>query len=408
MKKIKHLFSPRYMVVWLSIVVLIIAVPKLTEPSMDKRYAIVTMMSVDESDDGQIEMVVNTLSPSTTNSEQEQYFSATGKTLGTAVENLSIMIGKQVVFSQCEIMAFGEKMAETGILGTLDFMTRMKKISRNAVLIVFTGDIVDFMDAVNTLEKDKNIKLKDAINFDKRYVLADNSDIDTFYRDYFSDNSQGILPKLKVSSEKQLEAIEVASMSESNSGQSSSESQEKKYIVNDGTSSMFRNGKFIFDINPEMMKKINMYIDNGFDSLVTVEHVNDEIYKNATVVFNVSESEVFKRPSFENGKPKYIVDINLRVYIEQVVQEQQGENFMQRNKVFLNDNVLNLLKEKIKSDMMSVVDFCRENKIDLIEAYDKFNALSYKKFQNYLKKVGKENYLDEIDVKINVNIASAY
>ncbi len=67
MKKIKHLFSPRYMVVWLSIVVLIIAVPKLTEPSMDKRYAIVTMMSVDESDDGQIEMVVNTLSPSGTN-----------------------------------------------------------------------------------------------------------------------------------------------------------------------------------------------------------------------------------------------------------------------------------------------------------------------------------------------------
>lgn len=408
MKKIKHLFSPRYMVVWLSIVVLIIAVPKLTEPSMDKRYAIVTMMSVDESDDGQIEMVVNTLSPSGTNKDKEQYFSATGKTLGNAVENLSLMIGKQAVFSQCEIMAFGEKIAETGILGTLDFMTRMKKISRNAVLIVFTGDIVDFMDAVNTLEKDKNIKIKDAINFDKRYVLANNTDIDTFYRDYFSDNSQGILPKLKVSSEKQLEAIEVAGMSESSSGQSPSESQEKKYIVNDGTSSMFKKGKFIFDIFPEMMKKINMYIDNGFDSLITVEHVNDEIYKDATVVFNVSESEVFKRPVFENGKPKYIVDINLRVYIEQVVQNEQGENFMQRNKLFLNDNVLNLLKEKVNRDMMSAVDFCRENKIDLIEAYDKFNTLSYKKFQNYLKKVGKEKYLDEIDVKINVNIASAY
>ena len=64
---------------------------------------------------------------------------------------------------------------------TLDYMTRTKKVGRNTVLINFEGDIKDFASAVSNLNVEKSLRIEEIINFDKRYVLTKDSNVESFY-----------------------------------------------------------------------------------------------------------------------------------------------------------------------------------------------------------------------------------
>ena len=74
MKKLKTLFSPRKLVLWLSIIVLIFTLPTVNEPAMSQTDAIVTMLCVDKVED-KIKVAVTVLTPSQDKKANYQVFS---------------------------------------------------------------------------------------------------------------------------------------------------------------------------------------------------------------------------------------------------------------------------------------------------------------------------------------------
>jgi hypothetical protein len=173
-------------------------------------------------------------------------YSSEGETLSVAVENMSLEIGKEMGFAQCEIVAIGETLSENGVMKALDYMTRTKRVGTNSILITFTGDLVEFTQAVSDLSQEKSLNLGQIINFDRRFILSNQSNIENFYKDYYSDTSIGITPKIKFEDKEAKNSIEVSSSTEgsTNSGgqhNPNSQSQEKKkYIVNDGSMTVFK------------------------------------------------------------------------------------------------------------------------------------------------------------------------
>ena len=127
MKKLKIIFSPRKLIVWIFLIVLIITVPEITKPAMSKTEAIITMMSIDKIDN-KIKVSTAVITPSNEKTTNYEVYSGTGETLGEAVENVSLSLGKSMGFAQCEIMAFGENLSlATEALGAVHLLITFTK-----------------------------------------------------------------------------------------------------------------------------------------------------------------------------------------------------------------------------------------------------------------------------------------
>lgn len=408
MKKLKHIFSPRQVIVWVFIILFAVTVPELTKPAMSQTEAIVTLMCVDEKQD-KIHIALSVLSPGQDKQAKYIFYDGVGDTLGEAVDNISVSIGKKIGFAQCEILAFGDNISEKGIVNSLDFMTRTKKIGRNSILINFSGDIDDFSSAMKNLYTEKQLKIEEIINFDKRYFPAKDSGIETFYKGYYSELSLGILPQIKVSSEKGDNSIEVQAQSEQNSSMSNESSQEKKlYLTNEGTISIFKKSKKIMELDANMVREINFFNNNDFQGVILVEGVSDELYNNASLLFNITSSKFELKPSIEGEKFKLKASVELTTFIQEVVEENQTKKFLTRNKDFFTYTAVKKLEDLVKTKMEEMVEFCISNNVDLVNAYKTFDKFKHKQFKKLIDKVGIENYLKEIEFEIEVKAKSTY
>lgn len=413
MKKIKTIFSPQKILVLLFIAILIIAIPEFHKPSMSKTQAIVTTLCVNkDNEDIQISAVI--LAPGMEKSAKHEVFSATGKTVSEAVDRLSAMIGKNMAFAQCEIMAFGEELCQDGVMPVLDYMTRTKKVGRNSILINFVGETTDFAKAISYLNESKSLTVEEIMNFDERYILSETSNIDAFYQGYFSDLSLGLMSQMRLEKSGDYNKIEVEDISSPSGGdgsgggtgaQSGGDSQ-KQYIVNDGVTTVFKQGKKVLELESELTKKVRYFMPKSQTGTITVDNVKDSLYNDVKVVFGLADKGIKLTPSFDKDKPKFKIDVELTVTVEEVIEYNPDNRFLRRNKEFLTSAAVDRLKESVKSDIFEVIDFCKTNKLDLIKVYKNFKRKKTKDFNKYLEKMG-ENYLEEIEYEVNVKVNSA-
>ncbi len=413
MKKLKSIFSPRKIVIWLSLLLLVLTIPNANKPAMSETSAIVTMMCVDEVENENISLAVSILTPAQDKNVKYEVFTGEGETLGEAVGNVSLSIGKDLGFAQCEILGVGDKLSESGVMKVLDFMTRTKKVGRNTTLINSSGDIEEFVKAVTSLAMEKSLKIEKIINYDERFFAAADSNVENFYIGYFSDISTGIMPIISLKDSMESNAIEVASGMEANSnsgGNSGAGGQEesKKYLVNDGSMRVFKHGKKYVDIDADMVDKLNFFLNESQKGAIVVDNVTDELYDNSKVTLSIVRKDIKIKPSFDGDTPVYSAEIDLTIFVEEVGESEPTVDMLKRNREFLTDQLIERVKEKVSADMKEVETYSKENNVDTIEAYMQFNTLKHKQFKKYLDRVGIENYLDGIRFETKVNISSEY
>ncbi len=410
MKKIKSLFSPKKLVVWFGILLLVFTIPAINKPAMSKTDAIVTMLSIDKIDET-VKIAVTVITPTQDKQTNFQVYSSEGETLSVAVENLSLEIGKEMGFAQCEIVAIGETLSEKGVMKVLDYMTRTKRVGTNSILISFTGDVVDFTQAISDLSQEKSLNLGQIINFDRRFILSNQSNIENFYKDYYSDISLGITPKIKLEDNEAENSIEVSSLSGGgSSGQqqqaSNKPEDKKKYIVNDGSMVVYKKGKKYLDISADEMKKVNIFANKKQQGTIIVNDVEDERYNNTDVSVRILDKKLKIKTEFKDNIPIFTANIEFKVFVEEVLDEEPTNNMLRRNRDFLTPALVDKLKEKTTQDMKEIIDFCVENNLDLLGVYKTFNAKNHKKFKKYIENVGVENFLSNIKFETNVKINS--
>lgn len=385
--------------------------PEIARPAMSKTEAIVTMMCIDK-DGEDIKVCTSVLTPASEKTANYEVYSGKGKTVGEAVENISLALGKSIGFAQCEIMGFGDNLSEEGIMSTLDFMTRTRRVGRNALLINFSGEVEKFAQAVVNMNIEKSLHLEDIMNFDQRYILSEDSNIHSFYKGYFSKISLGIMPKIKLETEDKGNSIEVQESatgggSSNEPGSGSGGDSKKEYILNDGTACIFRNGEKILEITPDTMKKLNLFINESQEGTLTIDHVTDDLYDDASIILHVSKKDVSFTPKFDGEKPIYEISIDVTVLVEEVDEENPSLKFLKRNKEFLTPTLIEKTKQQVEKQAYEIIEYCKENKVDLIHVYEFFYRKQYKKFSEYYDKM-QEKYLDNIDYKISVKVNSSY
>ena len=368
-------------------------------------------MSIDKVDDN-IKISTAVITPTTEKNTNYEVFSGVGKTVGEAVENVSLSLGKSMGFAQCEIMAFGENLSNDGIMSSLDFMTRTRRVGRNAILINFSGDVEEFQQSVVNLNIEKSIPLEDVINYDKRYIPSADSNIHSFYKGYFSQISIGIMPKVQLLTVKTDNALQIegSSTGGGNSdepGSGTGNSNNQKYILNDGTISVFKFGKKTLELLPEQMQNLNLLSNVEQEGTLKVDNINDQLYQNSNIVLNIHDKKLNFTPTFENNKPVMNVKIELSVLVEEVDEEKPTKNFLKRNKDFLTPKLIERTKETVKEKANEIINFCKQNQVDLIGVYENFYRKEFGEFKKYYEQT-QEKYLDDVEFNISVKVSSSY
>ncbi len=409
MKKLKTLFSPRKLAVWLLLLTLAFTLPAVSKPALSETDAIVTMLCVDKVDDN-IELAMVVLTPVEGRSTGYEVYTSSAPTVGVAVDNASLSIGKDIGFAQCEIVALGSNICSDGVMQILDYMTRTKKVGRNTILIECDGDIVDFAKTVKKLNVEQSLKLENIINYDSRYVLSEVSNIENFICDYYEDISVGFMPIVKLEDEGDINAIEVSSIEGGGnlSSMQPNQQESKKYILNSGEMAVFKNGKSLLTLTKQQVIQFNIFTNNSQKGTIIVNHVTDDIYTDATVVINVIKKTINVKPSFKDGKPIYDVSLDVTVLVDEVKENPPTEKLLVHDQKFLSDAVIEKIKERNVEDMQTIVDFCKANGVDLIGVYKHFYAYQNKPFEEYLRRVGKEKYLDEITFNYHTKVSTEY
>lgn len=417
MRKLKTIFSPRNLVMWLSIILLIFTLPQLNAKAMSQTEAIVTMMFVDKEEDT-IKVSAVVLAPGQERTKNQQVYNGEGDTISSAVDSVSLALGKDMGFAQCQIMGLGDNICKDGVINVLDFMTRTKKVGRNAGLINFSGKIDEFAQATADVNTSKNLSLEEIINFDKRFILAKNSNIELFYMGYFGPTGIGVIPKISLLDAPYKNSVEAGQSggesagaggsSSGSGGGGQSQSKPPKYLFYDGTMSVFKYGKNINTIAPTMVDKLNYFVDKNQTGSITVDSVSDYLYNNARVVVSVSEKNTFTFVSFKDGVPTLDVKVNLTVMVEEVDEDNPTKKILRRNQEFLTPELVKKLKEKVKADMRDGFDYCKQNQIDLLNVYKNFDAKTHKQWKKHLKKVGEESYLNTINLNLSVIVKSEF
>ena len=220
------------------------------------------------------------------------------------------------------------------------------------------------------------------------------------------------MPKIQLLKEKQSNAIELekgatGGGNASEPGSGTAGTNNKDYILNDGTVCVFKDGKKVLELTPNEMRKLNLLSNSSQEGTLKVENVNDELYKNSNVVLNVTDKKLKFNPSFKNGKPMFDIELSITVLVEEVDEENPDKKFLKRNKEFLTPALVEKIKSTVKDDAFSIIDFCKTNQVDLIGVYENFYRKKYSEFKPYYEEK-QEKYLDDVEYNIKVKVSSSY
>lgn len=416
MQKFKQIFSPRKMVIWVSILVLVISFQYTNQPAQSQTQAIATALAVEQTEDNMIEVSAVILTPIPASTSKRKAYTAKGIDITNAISNISLQVGKQIGFGQCDIMAVGDKLCEANALKALDYLTRTKRVGRNAVLINFSGKTEDFANCVVQINDSLSLKVSEIINFNREYITATETNIESFFRGYYGDLGVSTMPKIKISETEMDNAIPIkiqeasSSQSEtSGSGGSSSGGGKELYFANDGTTSIFRDGKKFTEINPSDIKYVNLLQSENVLGTFILENVNSDLFENARVVIDLTNKEMEYKLSFENGKPKIKYDIELYIMIDEIIEAEKTENLLHTENWFVDDSVVNGLKNKVQQNLDEVVTKLKDQNIDIIDIYDKFYKFKNKKFTRFLNSLENEkDFLKDVIFDYNITIHSSY
>lgn len=405
------------MIIWVSIFVLIISFQYTNQPAQSQTQAIATALAVEQTEDNMIEVSAVILTPIPASTSKRKAYTAKGYDITNAINNISLQVGKQIGFGQCDIMAVGDKLCETNALKALDYLTRTKRVGRNAVLLNFSGKTEDFANCVVQINDSLSLKVSEIINFNREYIVATETNIESFFKGYYGDLGVSTMPKIKVSETETSNSIpikvEEASSSQSDTsasgGSSSGGGSKELYFTNDGTTSIFRDGKKFTEIKPDEVKYINLLQPENVLGTFILESVNSNLFENARVVLDLTNKEMRYKLDFDNGKPKIKYEIDLYIMIDEIIEGEKTDNLLHTENWFVDDSVVSGLKNKVQENLDVVVQKLKDDNMDIIKIYDKFYKFKNKKFTKFLNSLENEkDFLKDVIFDYKITIHSSY
>ena len=396
-------------------ILILITFPNTLYKQSDKDTTIVaTSIGIEKKDDKYSVSILAVIpkGESDVNSNLE-IFEGDGNTVAEALDNITLDIGRKIGLAHCDCIIFTEEIMQNNLTQILDYFTRTANLSTNPTLIATPSSAKELLNSVKSSNNLLDLSLKNIISSQEDRTLLKNITLDRFYRAYFSPNSTFTIPILTTDKSSGSSSNSSSGSSggnlpeESSGGSSSGSSQEQQAkIKNNNQIAVLRDGTTIGHLNEDEQFIYNLLTNPSEHQKFTLENINDENFKNSTVVFQEADKIIVPKYKFVDGKPVAEFNIWLSVMIDEARStENNSYSSISGTQNFLTDTIKeefnNLVQEKLKTTN----SLMQEKRYDIMNLYSKFNAYKYRKFYNYLQTLENQTeYMTGMSIEINLKL----
>lgn len=431
---IKFMLKHKYLIVFILIIILFIPYSLYQVPETE-RLSVITSVGLDKVEDG-IQLSANTIVPNSGTMSGGGGSDGTvktivvkGKNVGDAFSNLSLILGRLPGLAHCDSIVINKELMQEDVTKYLDYFVRTNNLTSNATLIVAENTAKEIIETTASQKGLRAITLSDVLLLNHEYVLTKKSNLDVFYANYFSKAPSMALPILNVGESNQSDdsslesgATTGSSGTESsgsggqnqnnqsqNSGQGSGQDENKdssqqggqsapsKILKNEGKGAIVNKGKLVGIVEGKQMQGLSLLSKTVKKGNVQVDNINDEIFNDATLNFDIFNKSVKHYGYFANGVPVFNYDITLVLKLDEVVMDDYSVEAMTAVKNYMKGNIKELTESTICGDISSIINKCKSTKSDILSVYDyfyKFHTTEWNKFLDNLE--DKEDYLNYV------------
>lgn len=418
---IKFMLKHKYLIVFILIIILFIPYSLYQVPETDK-LSVITSVGLDKVEDG-IQLSANTIVPNSGTMSGSGGSDGTvktivvkGKNVGDAFSNLSLILGKLPGLAHCDSIVINKELMQEDVTKYLDYFVRTNNLTSNATLIVAENTAKEIIETTASQKGLRAITLSDVLLLNHEYVLTKKSNLDAFYANYFSKAPSMALPILNVGESNQSDDSSLASgattgssgaessgssgQSQNNQSQNSGQggqSTPSKILKNEGKGAIVNKGKLVGIVEGEQMQGLSLLSKTVKKGNVQVNNINDKIFNDATLNFDIFNKNVKSYGYFANGVPVFNYDITLVLKLEEVVMDVYSVEAMTAVKNYMKGNIKELTESTICEDISSIINKCKSTQSDILGVYDyfyKFHTAEWNKFLDSLE--DKEDYLNYV------------
>ena len=394
-------------------ILIVITFPNTLYKQSDKDTTIVaTSIGIDKKDDKYSVSILAVIpkGESDVNSNLE-IFEAEGETVSSALDAITLDIGRKIGLAHCDCILFSEEIMYENLTQILDYFTRTANLSTNPTLIATPNSAKELLEAVKSSNNLLDLSLKNIISSQEDRTLLKNITLDRFYRAYFSPNSTFTIPILTVDKGNSQSTQDSGgnNLPDSNGGATSggsSNSGQSSKIKNNNEIAIIRDGMMIGKLSTDEQFIYNLLTKPSSYQKFTLTNINDENFKNSTVVFQEADKFIIPKYKFVDGKPVAEYNIWLSVMIDEVKStDNNSYSSISGTQNFLTDTIKSEFNQLVAEKLKTTNSLMQENKYDILNLFSKFNAYKYKKFYNYLQTLANQTeYMQDMSIEISVKL----
>ena len=395
----------RFPVLIFALITLVFFMPNnLAKPLETARNAVVTSIGIDLKDN-EYEVTYLAFIPTPAKDFIETYniSSVKAETLSQAMTQAGLHFGKDVTLFHTEVAVLGNGIIESNLSKTLDYLSREESLSSSCILVATNKSAKEMLKFMQQEDINPSEKLREIMLYNFQKVSCQTSSVESFYEGFYSPEKCSFMPLVTLNDKKEDTGIMLNNTS-SNSGSEQGKEKAQKEIQSDGSVVVFKNGKKVDVFDSKILSGMNWINPNKAEQDIVIERYNDEMLKNAKVVYHTNKKQITKSTNFENNIP--IFSVSIKVFVDRV--EVYGDRDVLNESIQLNqinNETKRLIETKIKKEFADSLSYLRKNKTDLIGVYYQFYQKNRGNFKNFLKSLeDREDFLNFVVFKLNITV----
>lgn len=377
------------------------------------RSAIAVAVGIDLNEENKTEIYVAINSSPTSESlaETNHIFCSSGETVGDAFTNLNLTFGRDIKLGHTRFVMIGEKISQQDIVILLDRLVRTSKMRNTVQLIYCPNSIKQMFEIGSKMGNTSGLKLSEIVcHQQNNSTTSIDSNIDSFYKGFLSPSGVSRLNMVKLTNDytKGINANtdgssggESSSSGEQNESHSGGE-QKQDYVSNRGEIAIFKDGVLKFTLDEEMSSGLN-WLNNNFNSKELLVMVNNSSQiDNAIINFDILNKFVRCKSFFYKNMPFLSAQILISLTIDEIISDNAKKDLRYS---MLDDSVKSDIGNTIRGQVAKVVNFAKQEKVDIYELNNMFYKNNYYEYKEYLKNGNtKDDIIENTNISVDIEI----
>lgn len=410
--KIKY-FKTHPMILILVIILIFFTPLALFSPGENKERGIVIAVGIDKTTEYEVSLLTFIPTANQSYKEQTSLISGKGQSLGEAIYNAQIAMGRRIGLAHAKTTVVSESMLEDDICKSIDYISRIASLPENTVFISTDKSAKELLQANDSLVSKTGLKLEQVINYNAENLYISDTSLEAFYKGYFGRTHSSIIGSLKLKESPSSQSGSSSGESgaqgggESSSGSSGSNAQapssgsSKMEIENNGDAILLKNGKMVAKLDVDMLNGMNILNPRSKHQIINIEDIekDDQL---VNMGYRVADKKVIINTKFENVYPLFVAELILSVDLVEIEGVKEG---LKVNTEFSNVTyeVATKIEHKVKQQFTESLNLIRECKADVMGINETFYRNNRKEYEKYIRdNGGVDEFLNNVIFKLNI------